>query len=134
MDSAQTLEWELSILNALMTLNVAVQVSAMLILSANHTPVLDQVERTLSAARTVNANPANSVTVNSAKTSEPDSSFQEKMETPVMKILSAYLESVLEVSASHQLLLVYSDMLCRASFLVKSCSLPLCDTDFKFIV
>ena len=68
MESARHLARELSNLNALMTLNVAVQVSAMLTLSVSHTPLLDQVERTLSAERTVNALQVNSVNVDSAQT------------------------------------------------------------------
>ena len=55
------LDSELSNLSALMTLNVPIQVSAMLTLSASHTLLLDQVEKTLSAARTVNASHTNTV-------------------------------------------------------------------------
>merc|ERR1711997_1081967 len=62
------LDSELSNLSALMTLNVPIQVSAMMTLSASHTLLLDQVERTLSAARTVNASQPNSVMQDSAET------------------------------------------------------------------
>ena len=134
LDSAQTLEWDLSILIALQTMTVPILVSAMKILNASHTPLLDQVERILSAAITAIANQINSVTLDSAQTSEPDFSFQEKKETLVTKILSAFLEFVLQVPASHHQLLVPSEMLCRVSFLVKSCFVTLLDTDFLFIV
>ena len=95
MESAQTLEWDLSYLIALRTMTVLKQVSAMMILFASHTPLLDQVERIHSAAMTGNANQINSVTMDSAQTSEPDFSFQEKIETLVPQILSAFLEFVL---------------------------------------
>ena len=76
MESARHLALELSNLNALMTLNVAVQVSAMLTLSVSHTPLLDQVERTLFADLTEIASHTNSVTtMDSAQTLEWDLSI-----------------------------------------------------------
>ena len=72
MESAQTLEWDLSYLIALRTMTVLKQVSAMMTLFVSHTPLLDQVERILSAAMTVIANQTNSVTLDSAQTLEWD--------------------------------------------------------------
>ena len=95
MESAQTLGWDLSYLIALWTMTVPILISAMIIFNASHTPLLDQVERIHSAAMTGNANQINSVTMDSAQTSEPDFSFQEKIETLVPQILSAFLEFVL---------------------------------------
>ena len=71
-DSAQTMEWDLSILIALRTMTVPILVSAMKTLSVSHTPLLDQVERIHSATMTANANQINSVTQDSAQTLEWD--------------------------------------------------------------
>ena len=90
-----------------MTLNVPIQVSAMMTLSANHSLLLDQVERILFATWTVNANQANSVTLDSAQTLEWDFSFQEKKETLVPRISSACLEFVMQVPASNQISLEF---------------------------
>ena len=89
-------------LSALQTEN-AEAVSA-IISNASHHQLLDQVERTLFAALTETVSHTNSVIeMDSAQTLEWDFSFQEKLETPVMKILSACLEFVMQVPASNQI-------------------------------